>query len=63
MFPDFKKANTLGMFLHGNFAMNSGVAVPFQQVDCSFSYPCPHFSVLHVTFIITQIEFFFLHLT
>ena len=50
MFPDFKKPNTLGMFLHGKFAMNWGVAAPFQQVDCSFSYPCPHFSVLHVTF-------------
>ena len=44
-----KKPNTLGMFLHGKFAMNWGVAAPFQHVDCSFSCPCPHFSLLHVT--------------
>ena len=49
MFPDFKKPNRLGMFLYDKFAVNWGVAAPFQQADCSFFYPCPCFSLLHVT--------------
>ena len=37
------------MFLYDKFAVNWGVAAPFQQANCSFFYPCPCFSLLHVT--------------